>query len=156
MVSLYLLYQEVYTVRMTKYLDPFCFRYHDLLDKNEKNKKKYAEDVAYRLKTILRARLNASFMAIKANKMSTNMAMTYLGCSLEELKNHLEKQFKEGMEWSNHGTWHIDHIIGLFNFDITNVDQVKVAFHYTNLRPLWKEDNLKRPKEYVLGSVDNV
>jgi hypothetical protein len=35
--------------------------------------------------------------------------MKLVGCSIEYLKSHLEKQFTEGMNWSNYGKWHVDH-----------------------------------------------
>jgi hypothetical protein len=71
-------------------------------------------------------------------------AVRDLGCSVKELKVYLEKKFQPGMNWKNYGKWHIDHIIPLSSFDLTDRDQVKKACHYTNLQPLWAEDNLKK------------
>ena len=69
-----------------------------------------------------------------------------LGCTVEELKAHIESQFKDGMTWSNHGVdgWHIDHIVPLASFDLTNRDQFLKAVNYTNLQPLWAFDNLSK------------
>lgn len=69
-----------------------------------------------------------------------------IGCSVDELKRHLEQQFVSGMSWENKGRfgWHVDHIIPLSMFDLTNDYQFKIANHYTNLRPLWWRDNLKK------------
>ena len=69
-----------------------------------------------------------------------------LGCSIEYLRHYLENQFTEGMTWENYGKngWHIDHIIPLDYFDITDSEQQKRAWHYTNLRPLWAIDNLRK------------
>ena len=46
--------------------------------------------------------------------------MELVGCDLQTLKEYIEKQFKEGMTWENHGFygWHIDHIIP-FSLDKT-------------------------------------
>lgn len=70
----------------------------------------------------------------------------HLGCSVDELKKHLESQWQEGMSWDNYGYygWHIDHIIPLSTFDLTNPDDFKKACHYSNLQPLWKDDNMKK------------
>ncbi len=65
---------------------------------------------------------------------------------MEELKQHLEKQFQPGMTWNNwkFDGWHLDHIVPLCKFDLMNPEQVKIATHYTNLQPLWAKDNLSK------------
>lgn len=72
--------------------------------------------------------------------------MKLLDCSPLFLKEHLEKQFKEGMTWDNHTTdgWHIDHIRPCCSFDLTKKEQQEECFHYSNLQPLWATDNLKK------------
>jgi len=74
-----------------------------------------------------------------------------LGCSIEYLRLYLEGQFTEGMTWDNYGRhgWHIDHIIPLSYFDFTDPEQQKRAWHYTNLRPLWAIDNLRKNNKIV-------
>lgn len=69
-----------------------------------------------------------------------------MGCSTETLKLHLEKQFKPGMTWGNHGVkgWHIDHIKPCASFDLTKPDDQLKCFHYTNLQPLWWHENLSK------------
>ena len=69
-----------------------------------------------------------------------------IGCSPEQLKKHLEKQFTEGMSWNNYGMggWHIDHIIPCDHFKPFTKKQQKECFHYTNLQPLWEYDNLSK------------
>lgn len=65
-----------------------------------------------------------------------------LGCTFQEARMHIEKQFKPGMTWTNHGTeWEIDHIMPLAAFDLSRRDHVRMAGRYTNLRPLWKSEN---------------
>mgnify|MGYP001564590719 CR=1 FL=1 len=71
--------------------------------------------------------------------------MELIGCNLETIKNHIEKQFQEGMVWENHGKWHIDHIIP-FGTAKSEKEMIKLC-HYTNLQPLWAEENLKKAKE---------
>ncbi len=88
----------------------------------------------------LRGRLSE---AIKTNAKSGS-AVRDLGCSIEYLKNWLEAKFKPGMTWENWGEWHIDHIVPLASFDLTDRVQLLKAVHYTNLQPLWGLENLKK------------
>jgi hypothetical protein len=83
--------------------------------------------------------------ALKGN-FKSGSAVRDLGCSIEELKRHLESQFKPGMSWNNYGRdgWHIDHIIPLSKVDLSDREQLKKVCHYTNLQPLWAIDNLSK------------
>ena len=71
--------------------------------------------------------------------------------SLEELKQHLEKQFVEGMNWNNYGShWHIDHIRPVVSFDIksTDCEDFKKCWSLKNIQPLFKYDNLSKGSKY--------
>ena len=68
--------------------------------------------------------------------------MELIGCSTSELMIHLESKFKEGMTWENHGEWHIDHIKAIAKFNLLNDDEQKKCFHWSNLQPLWAEENI--------------
>ena len=65
-----------------------------------------------------------------------------LGCDVGEFKEHIERQFLNGMSWENRSEWHIDHIIPLATAK-TEEDVIRLN-HYTNLRPLWADDNLRK------------
>lgn len=73
-----------------------------------------------------------------------------LGCSVQEFKHYIESKFKKGMSWANHGihTWHIDHIKPVCSFDLTKEYDRKECFHYTNLQPLWANENLRKSGKY--------
>jgi hypothetical protein len=68
---------------------------------------------------------------------------------------YLEKQFAPGMTWENYGIdgWHIDHIIPLSSAK-GDLDQLKKLCHYTNLQPLWAEDNLKKSNRLIPRKSD--
>lgn len=108
---------------------------------------KYCTDISFKLKHQLRARLRT---AIKRN-YKAGSAIRDLGCSIEELKTYLESKFLTGMDWDNHtiSGWHIDHIIPLSSFDLSDPNQLKKACHYTNLQPLWAQDNLSKGSSLV-------
>jgi hypothetical protein len=72
----------------------------------------------------------------------------YVGCNLQELREHLEKQFTIGMSWENQGQWHIDHIRPCASFDLSKEEERHKCFHYKNLQPLWASDNLSKGSKY--------
>jgi hypothetical protein len=115
------------------------------------NKRKYKNDINYRLKVLLRTRFKR---AIK-NKSKRESALKLIGCTIPELINYIEKQFQTGMSWDNyaHNTWHIDHIIPCAAFDLTKLEEQKKCFHYTNLQPLWADENYKKNDKLVTNNV---
>jgi len=69
-----------------------------------------------------------------------------IGCDVDKLIAHIESQFLTGMSWGNHGThgWHIDHVLPCASFDMSDPEQQRKCFHYTNLQPLWGPDNIRK------------
>lgn len=96
--------------------------------------------IKYSISRILRRR----FWAALKNNQKKGSAVRDLGCSIVCLKLYLENQFLPGMTWENHGKWHIDHVIPISKFDLTNETEIKEACHYLNLQPMWAIDNLKK------------
>jgi hypothetical protein len=88
--------------------------------------------------------------ALKGNKKLHTQE--YLGCNYDTLRAHIEKQFKEGMTWENHGEWHIDHIVPIQygNPDFEKDYNIIVErLHYTNLQPLWAQVNYSKNNRYI-------
>ena len=108
-------------------------------------REKRRSDLSFRIKGNLSNRIYKAIKGIHKSSSSLN----FLGCSIEELKIHLEKQFREGMTWENYGKWHIDHIKPCASFNLLLEEEQRKCFHYTNLQPLWAEDNLKKHKKIV-------
>jgi hypothetical protein len=99
-----------------------------------------ATDPVFRLIKTTRSRV-ASLLRGRKGFNSVRL----VGCTAGQLKEHLESQFELGMSWENFGTyWHADHIIPLAWFDLDDKNQQRWAFHYSNLQPLTKQDNLRK------------
>jgi len=96
----------------------------------------------YRLMDNLRGRVNIALRRHNAFKWKSTAKL--IGCSVKYLMKHLEKQFKPGMSWQNRNEWHVDHIIPCHAFNLTNPEQQKKCFHYTNLQPLWASENYRK------------
>jgi hypothetical protein len=107
------------------------------------SRKKY--DIDFKLVTYLRSRVSS----LLKKSVKTDKTIPLLGCSISELKKHLESSWLEGMSWDNYGFygWHIDHIKPCNTFDFSSEEDQKICFHYSNLRALWAKDNLSRPKD---------
>ena len=117
------------------------------IDKINAQKKAYQNNhiktnIQYKLSRRLRNRL---YHALQGN-YKNGSAVRDLGCSIDELKMYLESKFQTGMTWDNWSFegWHIDHIVPLASFDLTDRKQLLLACHYTNLQPLWAIDNLSK------------
>jgi hypothetical protein len=110
--------------------------------KNNYNKEKKKSSNLFKLRILMRDRINKYFKNSSLSKKNTTFKI--IGCEPKQLKEHLENQFKEGMAWDNHGLygWHIDHIIPLSSAK-TEEEIIKLC-HYSNLQPLWAKDNLSK------------
>lgn len=85
--------------------------------------------------------------------------LDYLGCTAKELAIYLQSQFKKGMSWDNYGRkkgvrcWEIDHIKPVTAYDLTDDQQRKECFHYTNLRPMWQRQNVQKGNKHYPKQV---
>jgi predicted nucleic acid-binding Zn ribbon protein len=100
--------------------------------------KKKRQNPEFKLIHNIRSRLRK---ALKGKSRDKGI-LKLLGCSANEVKLHIESQFKLNMTWDNYGSlWEIDHILPLASFDLSDTKQLKEACHYTNLQPLSKEEH---------------
>jgi len=107
---------------------------------------KRKSNIHFKILCNLRSRIwHALFNDIKSDR-----TVNLLGCSIEEVKQHLEHQFKPGMNWSNYGHtgWHIDHIKPCAAFDLRKPEEQQKCFHYTNMQPLWATENLIKSDKF--------
>lgn len=106
--------------------------------------RRYGKDTNYTLRRKLRCTVVKRLKQQDARKTASTFDL--IGCSIDELKLHLQKQFQPGMHWNNYGYrgWHIDHRIPLSSFDLLDPAQQKLAFSYQNLQPLWAAENMAK------------
>ena len=129
--------------KRTKYIKKW-----NMIHKTHRNKKLLERrkfDINFKISHNLRTRI---YDALKRNSKSKS-TMKLLDCTIPELKQHLEKQFKKDMTWDNYGYygWHIDHIKQCYKFDLSKPEEQRKCFNYKNLRPLWAKENLSRRRK---------
>jgi hypothetical protein len=116
--------------------------------RNELRRIKRQTNPEYRIVTCLRARLGG--FVTGTHKSAPTLEL--LGCTLEELRKHLESLWQTGMNWDNHGfgddKWHIDHKRPCASFDLNEPAQQRECFHYSNLQPMWQKDNISKGSFY--------
>ena len=112
------------------------------IQRQKKWAKRYYSDQLFKIKEILKSRLRR---ILKQKNVRKPLAFRKaFGVSFEEFKTYIENQFVEGMNWNNYGKWHLDHIMPLSFFNLSNLEEYKKANHYSNFQPLWAKENLKK------------
>jgi hypothetical protein len=136
----------------TKFFDWSCIATYEIAKKKGRKYQSMMHHTSpknsnFRLKKTARSRI---YNAIKRLGQVQKPRIRYrtekmIGCTIEQLRSHLESRFKRGMTWDNHGShWHIDHIIPMAHFDLTDESQLLAASHYTNMQPMWAAENLAK------------
>ena len=134
-------YKKAYEVAYRKANAQFYKAYYAAYRKHKRK-----TDPAFKIQNNLRKRFKGIMKTIMNS--DSNRFSGLIGCSANQLKAHIESQFKRWMTWENYGThWHIDHIIPCAAFDHSDPKQRKQCWHWTNLRPLEAKENIaKRDK----------
>lgn len=123
--------------------------------KREAKRKRYHEDHQFKVLGLLRTRIYDALKGVSKSARTKEL----IGCPSVWLEVHLESLFVPGMTWANYGpVWHIDHIKPCAAFDLTDFEQQRICFHWTNLQPLFALENLQKsdkyaPPEYNSGLV---
>lgn len=105
-------------------------------------------DQSFRVFGVLKTRMHRLLRgAVKKSASAEAM----IGCSRQDLIKYIESKWLIGMNWGNWGlasrsrkTWHIDHIRPCASFDLSIPAHQMECFHFTNLQPLWAEDNIRK------------
>jgi hypothetical protein len=112
------------------------------------NRKRYYNDPVYRFGELTKTKIRNALKRASANKAAKTIEL--VGCSTKDLMSHIKSMWKPGMSWENYGIkgWHIDHIRPCAAFDLTDPEQQKQCFHWTNLQPLWAQENWAKGDRY--------
>lgn len=153
-------HRDRYRNNRTEYLERSKNYYHankprQRVVRHEARMVRLKTDIQFKLRESLRTRLR---IAIK-DCAKRGSAVSDLGCSIAEFKSYLESRFYphpnsgEIMGWNNWSLmgWHIDHIKPLKLFDLTDPIQFKAACHYSNLQPLWANENWAKNSRVTLS-----
>lgn len=97
---------------------------------------------------MLRSMRTRIYIALKGNAKVSKTA-TLVGCTIPELRAHLEARFQPGMTWANYGEWHVDHIKPCILFDFRDPEEQGRCFHFSNLQPLWGVENMSKGDSYT-------
>ena len=117
-------------------------------NKEEINRKKRKENLS-QMQILSHTISSAIYRVLKGIKSDRHWE-DLVSYSIQELKEHLEKQFTSEMSWDNMGEyWEIDHVIplNLFSYETEQDEQFKICWSLANLRPLEKIANKSRPKD---------
>jgi hypothetical protein len=106
-------------------------------------KKWYHNRGKFNINWVISERIRSRVRSVLNGKVKSKNTLKLLGCSIDDLKNHLESKFYANMSWENYGSyWHIDHIRPCASFNLQNEEEQKICFHYSNLQPLTAKENL--------------
>ena len=113
--------------------------------RKEQIKIKRKQNLNFKLSEIIRSKIHKF---LKNQKTSyTNL----LGCDLNFFKKWIEFQFVGNMNWINLGNvWQIDHIIPISKFNFLNENEKQICFHWTNLQPLFSNENRSKSNKIEL------
>lgn len=112
----------------------------------EKNKRCYVKQQGTSSGKLNNSMSSGIYVSLKKGSKAGRHWETLVGYTVDQLKEHLEKQFKPGMNWENRSQWHIDHIIPLsvHNFQSPEDIDFKKAWSLKNLQPMWAKENIKK------------
>ena len=86
--------------------------------------------------------------AIKAN--NTELTVENVGCSIGELKRHIESTWEPEMTWDNYGPeWEIDHIVPIKYGDNVTIEETIKRLHWTNTQAMWGPDNNAKGNRFI-------
>jgi len=108
------------------------------------SRKKRKEDPQFRMSGRIRAGVRNSL--IKAKLKKNNRTFKYISCSPSFLLERLERQ---RIERGLNEDYHIDHMMPIDSFDLTNAEELRRCWHWSNLQALLPKENLRKGKQIL-------
>ena len=145
-------YRSIHQREQREFSRKYYFKNKERLSKNNTRnaRERRKTNPSFKILESLRRRM---LHALKGKNKSAS-TMDLLGVkNIEIIWQRFEFLFQDGMTRENHGIWHIDHITPCTAFDLTDPEQQKKCFHYTNLQPLWAIDNMKKSNKIIFGDT---
>ena len=138
--------KELYQINKTKIIE----KNKEWYKNNKEQRNKYRNNKK-QTDPLFKLRCNISSLILLSIKKQgyTKNSKSYqiLGCTFEEFKNHLERQFTNGMNWENQGEWHLDHI---YPVSLAKDEQELIRLnHYTNFQPMWAIENIIKSNKVI-------
>lgn len=118
-------------------------KYHRKWKENKRN-----TDINYKLQSNLSRRIRYELNALLKGK-KVKRTTSYIGCTIDELKEYLNQKLLLGMTWENYGSvWHIDHIIPCSSWDFSSDFESNCCWNYRNLQPMLASENQRKHDSY--------
>ena len=132
-------YKE-YRLKTKEYQKEWSLKNREYVKDYENNR--YRTNINFKLRRICRSRIRQALKGISKSAHT----MELIGCTIDELRSHLESLFEPWMTWENQGLggWDIEHIKAMTKFDLTYPRQQQECCNWSNLQPMEHIDNLRK------------
>jgi hypothetical protein len=138
-------YYQKNKLHISEYYSQWVEKNKDKINSYNKNRKN--NNPTIKLSSIIRSKISTGLKKFNGGKQNSVLEIVGLK-SWEDFRKYIECHWEEGMSWENYGigknntTWHVDHIIPLHSSQ--NEEDIKKLNYYTNLRPMWGSDNIRK------------
>ena len=143
--------RELYSENKDKYRKKAMEKYWNgrerrLANKSKRCRGRASRDTAFALSCLCRNMVYR--VLLLSSRKKENRTEVAIGYTANDLKQHIESKFKNGMTWENRSEWEIDHIKPVSLLIKEGVTDPMVINALDNLQPLWKSENRSKGAKY--------
>jgi len=125
--------------------------------RNKRDREKYVNDECFRFLVNIRAKMRH----ILNKNVYSDETGEILGCDKNIFKKWLEFNYSDKINKYNHGSlWHLEHVIPVNTFDISNKEERKVCFRWYNVSVMIGFDNISKGtnilKKQITDHIDKI